>query len=411
MTVDLRKRLARLDQLTRRPAAGDDADESRRPASVRGGAAADGDIVRVMADDLGLERTATATGDLWWREDRREVAPPDGGAGAAATDLTGILPAGTPDDLRWGDILFLDTETTGLAGGTGTLPFLVGLAWYDRGGLTVRQLFLPGPGQEEPLLGALADLAARFRVVASYNGAAFDLPLLRTRARLARHDDPCAHLTGWDLLVAVRRLWGRQLPDCRQQTMEAMLRGRPRGPGDIEGALIPAVYTAFVREGEAGLLPAVLRHNRRDMEGMARVLTAVARRAGALAAGPSAPAPACWQEAWSNALVAERRGDQGLAAAWAAEAADTLERHGPDDLAPAVILDAIRLLKRRADWPRVRALADLGLDRWPADARLHYEAAVLYEHRLGQPRRALVHARALGDPRRIQRLEARLPGA
>jgi uncharacterized protein YprB with RNaseH-like and TPR domain len=410
VTVDLRKRLARLDQLTRRPATGDDAEAARRPAAVRSGAGADADLARVMIDDLGLTRTPTPSGDLWWRDDRRPVPAPAGGDDARAVDVAGILPAGTPGDLRWSDILFIDTETTGLAGGTGTLPFLVGLAWYDRDGLTVRQLFLPGPGQEEPLLGALADLAARFRVAATYNGAAFDLPLLRTRARLARRDDPCGHLTGWDLLVAVRRLWGWQLPDCRQQTMEAMLRGEARGPGDIDGALIPAVYTAFVRDGDAGLLPAVLRHNRRDMEGMARVLAAMADRAEAVAAGPNV-ANVCWQEAWRNALVAERSGDRRLAAAWAADAADTLHRRGSEDIAPAAILDAIRLLKREADWPRVRSLAVLGLDRWPDDPRLHYEAAVLYEHRLGEFGRALVHARALGDPRRIRRLEDRLPEA
>ena len=134
--------------------------------------------------------------------------------------------AEVPAGLRWCDIVFLDVETTGLAGGTGTLVFLVGVAWWTAdGALEVRQLFLPGPGREAPLLAELARVAARFRVVATYNGASFDLPLLRTRARLARRRDPFRHLVSWDLLVAARRCWGRRLPDCRQQTIETTVCG------------------------------------------------------------------------------------------------------------------------------------------------------------------------------------------
>ena len=397
--MDLRRRLARLDKLTRRDAV----QEPERPgtAAVRGGAADADALPGILERELDLSSLTTALGSCWWREtEHRELPPPPG----PVPDLDGLLPAGTPEGLRWEEILFLDTETTGLAGGTGTLPFLVGLGWWREGAFRVHQLFLPGPGREAPLLERLGELARPFRVIATYNGAAFDLPILRTRALLARAADPCAHLAGWDLLVAARRLWSRHLPDCRQQTVEQVLTGAPRGPGDIEGALIPATYAAFVRDLDVGLLPAVLRHNRRDMLGMAHIVAAVAA-AAELQRSPTDPWEGPWQEAWSMALLGERRRDDATAAAWALR---LIESRHLGQLEARAVLDAVRLLKRVSHWSQVRTLVEHGLDRWPEEPRLHYEAAVLFEHRLGDPRRALRHAEHLADPRRIARLRRRL---
>jgi len=397
--VDLRKRLARLDQLTRAPAP-----EPQRPgpAAVRGGAAPDRDLTAVLRDDLGLETRETGAGLLWLRED---VRPSLRVPAVPLPSLAGILSAGARGarDLAWEDLLFLDTETTGLAGGTGTLPFLIGLGWWRDGCFTTQQLFLTGPGREGPLLAALAEQADRFGAVVTYNGAAFDLPLLRTRARLARRDDPCAGLPSWDLLPAARRLWGRGLPDCRQQTVERSICGRMRGGDDIEGALIPPVYLAYVRDGTAGLLPSVLRHNRRDVDGMALMLAAMAGEVAAIARGPAGAGDA-WATAWSRALVCERRRERALAASWARCLGDAAAA----DLPLAGLLDAVRLLKRVADWRAVESLVQRGLARWPQDVRLNYEAAVLYEHRLGDPQRALLHATVLQDRGRQARLRARL---
>ncbi len=217
-------------------------------------------------------------------------------------DFTGVLPAGTRRTCLV-RLLFLDTETTGLAGGTGTVPFLVGLAWWDGRRLLQVQAALPaGPGPRRTPPRDDADLASRFRVVATYNGAAFDLPLLRTRARLNRRPDPTADLVGWDLLVAARRSWGRRLDDCRQQTIEQEVCGRRRGPGDIAGALIPATYQSFVQAGELGDLPAVLRHNRRDMDGLALVLEAAGRPGCAVDHGE----PGAWPAPWPRRLEPAR---------------------------------------------------------------------------------------------------------
>jgi uncharacterized protein len=410
--MDLRRRLARLDPLARKPAA---ADGSTAPVAPRvndapfgspadaADATADENATRLAAA-LGLVPDPAVAEAVWSRQDSRNDVPRPAWPPA---DLAQILPAAAPAPTGWQDVLCLDTETTGLAGGTGTLAFLVGLGWWEDARFTIRQVLLPGPQREGPLLQLLAGLTGRFRVVATYNGGAFDLPLLRTRALLNRAQDPCGHLASWDLLTATRRLWGRVLPDCRQQTVEARICARARGPGDIDGVLIPSVYQAFLREREISLLPAVLRHNRRDIAGLGLLLGAIATAAGEIASGPDR-----WQgpagEAWARALICERRGHRELAAAWA-RASVLVGGRLPDGSLPlAGVLAAIRQLKRVADWPLVAALVARGLARWPTQPRLHYEAAVLYEHRLGDPQRALVHARALADRRREQRLLARL---
>jgi len=383
--VDLRKRLARMDTLSR-----------RHQPEAEFAAPGDGDPEAVR-EQLGLQVVSSPAGDVWQREDlRRDVPLPAG----PVPDLSGFLPAGTPRGLRWQDVLFLDTETTGLSGGTGTLVFLMGLAWWDDdGAFRVRQMFLPGPGREGAMLQGVADLAADRQVVATYNGASFDLPLVRTRARLNRRPDPVAELVSWDLLVAARRSWGRALENCRQQTVETAVCGRERGVGDIDGALIPATYQRFLHASELGDLPQVLRHNRRDMDGLGLVLAALADEAAALQRPPAGDEP--WCCAWSRALLGERRRCGETAAAWA---------RGVDETAASdrAVLDAIRQLKRVADWEAVTRLVTVGLERWPDHQRLHYEAAVLFEHRLGDPARALVHARALGDDHRLTRLAAKL---
>lgn len=385
--MDLRKRLAQLDKLTRRPDADDAVPETER---------LDPEAMRVA---LGLSATEGDGGAFWERRDRGVDPPCPRGP---VPDLTGIINQPVPDDLGWHEILFVDTETTGLAGGTGTLAFLVGVAWWTPDdGLEVRQLFLPGPGREGPLLAELARIAARFRVVATYNGASFDLPLLRTRARLARRPDPFGHLASWDLLVAARRCWGRRLTDCRQQSVEEQVCGLPRGPGDIAGALIPAAYLAFVQQGRLGDLPAALRHHDRDMRGLAWVLSAIVAEAGDLGQ-PDDGRDVPWSVAWSRALICERRRRAALAAAWARRIDARVVS------SEAAVRDAIRLLKRVADWQAVRSLVTVGLQRWPDEPRLHYEAAVLHEHRLDDPLQALHHARRLGDARRVARLTARL---
>lgn len=176
-------------------------------------------------------------------------------------------------------LLYLDTETTGLAGGTGTYAFLVGVGFFDAKTFEVRQYFMRDLDGEPALLAALEPLLRSVDGLVTYNGTGFDLPLLETRFVLARRRWPetAFHL---DLLQAARRLWGSRLPDCRLGTVEQYALGFTR-ERDLPGALIPSVYFEYLRRKAPGELPRVFEHNRHDILSLAAlagwVADAVAR--------------------------------------------------------------------------------------------------------------------------------------
>ena len=139
--------------------------------------------------------------------------------------LSGVLANSRP---RPEDLLFLDTETTGLAGGTGTLPFLLGLARLEDDGLRLRQYFLTGFGGELAMLEHAGDWLRAGKHLVSYNGKSFDLPLLLTRHRLRRLAWPLADKPHLDLLHPTRAAFATRWPDCKLQTAEVELLGLQR---------------------------------------------------------------------------------------------------------------------------------------------------------------------------------------
>jgi uncharacterized protein YprB with RNaseH-like and TPR domain len=194
-----------------------------------------------------------------------------------------------------GPALFLDLETTGLAGGAGTYAFLVGCGWFDGGVFRVRQFVLTSFAAERALLEDVAALVHAAGLLVTYNGKTFDAPLIDTRFLFHRLAAPCTGLTHVDLLHPARRLWspsrlqrsgkgGRPAADldeggasCRLSLMEQAILGHVR-EGDVPGFEIPSRYFHFVRSGDARGLGGVLEHNRLDLLALA-MLTA---RAGQL---------------------------------------------------------------------------------------------------------------------------------
>jgi len=172
-------------------------------------------------------------------------------------------------------MIMLDTETTGLAGGTGTVPFLIGLAYFEEGALKVEQLFLRQLGQERPMLAHLAERLAQASCIVSYNGKAFDWPLLRTRSILNRVPlpEPVAHL---DLLHCARRLLKPKLDSVRLCEVERELLGHYRSDEDVPGSLIPLLYLDYLRGGDVKPLLGVLEHNASDVIGLAAILPRMA---------------------------------------------------------------------------------------------------------------------------------------
>ena len=182
-------------------------------------------------------------------------------------------------DLR--EAVFLDTETTGLAGGTGTTAFLVGIGYFAPQPLethfVIRQFFMRDFVEERALLLALAEALAPFRHVVTFNGKSFDLPLLETRFVLARLGPPWRPELHFDLLHPARRLWRDRLESCSLGSLEASILDHERGP-DVPSWLIPGIYAEYLRQGEAGPLRRVFSHNRQDLLSLVALVTQVGRR-------------------------------------------------------------------------------------------------------------------------------------
>jgi len=178
--------------------------------------------------------------------------------------------AALQDPGKW---LFLDTETTGLAGGTGTYAFLIGLAWWDAGGLQVEQFFMRDFAEEHSLLQELSQRVAERPVLVTFNGKSFDWPLLENRFTMTRSiavPKLAAHL---DLLHPARALWKLRLGSVRLVELERHVLDAPRlgwhRENDVSSALIPQFYFDYLRGGPAEPLAAVVRHNQMDLRGLA----------------------------------------------------------------------------------------------------------------------------------------------
>lgn len=175
-------------------------------------------------------------------------------------------------------LLFLDTETTGLAGGTGTYAFLVGVARIEDARIVVSQYFMRDFDDEPALLAALEPLLAGASAVVTFNGGGFDLPLLETRFVLGRRRWP-ALLPHLDLLRPARRVWTGWLADCRLATLESAVLGLAR-EDDVPGAFIPLLYFDYLRSRRATPLRRVFAHNRADVLSLVALVGWFARALG-----------------------------------------------------------------------------------------------------------------------------------
>lgn len=178
--------------------------------------------------------------------------------------LLATLSNGAIQDVPPSQWAFLDTETTGLSGGTGTCAFLIGVGRITPEGFRVRQFFMRDYGEEASVLDALTRHLALFRVLITYNGRTFDQPLLETRYRMNRARPPFSNFKHLDLLHGARRLWKLRFDRCRLVDLENQILGFER-LGDVPGALIPYIYFEYVRTGEMARLLPVFHHNALDI--------------------------------------------------------------------------------------------------------------------------------------------------
>jgi len=291
------------------------------------------------------------------------------------------------------NMLFLDTETTGLSGGSGSLAFMVGLARLEEDDFIVRQYLLTRFAGEQAMLQAVAAWVRADDLLVTFNGKTFDLPLLSTRYRMAGVTDPLLSLPHLDLLYPVRRAFSRKWDDCRLARVERQLLEFQRR-NDLPGAEAPAAWFDWIRQGDGGRLPQVCRHNQWDLLSLALLLPKlvdVYRNPGRHGADPLGIARAyrkVGQDACALMRLLDQKtelGDEGLA-----ELAGLLHRSGQQPGA-------------RAIWQALSA-------RGNQTAR--EQLAKHFEHEIKDYRRALAYAAALyddgGKQRRCSRLRRKL---
>jgi uncharacterized protein YprB with RNaseH-like and TPR domain len=287
--------------------------------------------------------------------------------------------------------LFLDTETTGLAGGTGTYAFLIGLAWWDAGGLQVEQLFMRDFAEEHSVLSQLAAYIAERPVLVTFNGKTFDWPLLENRFRMTRAiavPGLAAHL---DLLHPARALWKFRLGtvrlvDLEREVLNPTLLGWHR-EDDVSSKFIPQFYFDYLRGGPPEPLLGVARHNQMDLRGLAALF---GKMNGILADGVTAEDEIHGLDLFGLSKFLHRRGDKTRAQVACAQAVDAglpLEFHARAQS------DLALMAKRRGEHQLAAELWHEIVEDTPHCLEACEQLAMHYERRCKDYEKALEFAR------------------
>ena len=170
---------------------------------------------------------------------------------------------------------FIDTETSGLAGGTGTYAFMVGIGRFVDDQFVLRQFFMRDPAEESAMLEAISEFLAPAEALVTFNGKAFDAPLLATRYRLHHIPVPYKDYAHLDLLPLARRLWRDRLESRALKFLEEHILGMSRSLEEVQGYEIPWLYFDYLRTGDARPLAGVFYHNAMDVVAMAALLAHV----------------------------------------------------------------------------------------------------------------------------------------
>ena len=309
------------------------------------------------------------------------------------------------DPEKW---LFLDTETTGLAGGTGTYAFLVGLAWWDAGGLQVEQLFLRDFSEEHSLLHELAARLAERPVLITFNGKSFDWPLLENRFTMTRAikvPQLAAHL---DLLHPARTVWKLRLGSVRlveleRHVLDAERLGWRRGD-DVASAMIPQFYFDYLRGGTADPLAGVVKHNQMDLRGLAALfgkINSLLDERQSLEAEESL-------DLFGLSKFLQRRGEGERAHSTCVKA---LDAGLPAEFRPRATWELALMAKRRGDGDSAVALWHELAGNPPDGIEACEQLAIHYEHRAKDLDHALEFAQLALAKLQRQRTPSRDPYA
>lgn len=306
------------------------------------------------------------------------------------------------DPSKW---LFLDTETTGLAGGTGTYAFLIGLAWWDAGGLQVEQFLMRDFTEEYSLLQELAERVKERPVLVTFNGKSFDWPLLENRFAMTRSIAAPKLATHLDLLHPARALWKLRLGSVRLAELERrVLDARRLGwhrEDDIDSGLIPQHYFDYLRGGPAQPIVRIARHNQMDLRGLAalscKINAMLSESAGILNQCESL-------DLFGLSRFLQRRGDTTRAHTACAQA---LAIGLPADVRLKAQRELAQMCKRRGEYERAAEIWEEMVANSQDEVHACEQLAIYYERRVKDIRRAMEYAK-LGFAK-LRRERARPP--
>ncbi|MGE0490895.1 MAG: ribonuclease H-like domain-containing protein [Vulcanimicrobiota bacterium] len=276
-------------------------------------------------------------------------------------------------------VLYLDTETTGLSGGSGTYAFMVGVAWFDQGELRLEQLIMREHAEEKALLEYLRPLLEDTSGLVTFNGKSFDAQLLQTRFMMNRLRVCFEDMPHLDLLHLCRRIWGAGLVDCRLETLEEAILGLPRHD-DVPGWMVPQIYFRFLRGGDARGLAGVAEHNRRDLMSMVGLVSVLSHHLSD---------PLAFREPIEDVGLARLYEDLGQEELARELAERALDWPLPRPARRACMLRLARLRRRAGDRDGAAALWRDVLKEHPEDAEACEELAKHLEHQRGDYQLAL----------------------
>ncbi|MBR3504936.1 MAG: ribonuclease H-like domain-containing protein [Clostridia bacterium] len=283
--------------------------------------------------------------------------------------------------------LFLDTETTGLSGGAGTVAFLVGLGRVEGDRFAVYQYLMPNYGAEPLLLEKVAALVREAEALVTFNGRSFDVPLLRSRFVMCRMEDPTRDMPHLDLIHPARRAWKLRLKDCSLGHIEESVLGIRR-ENDIPGSEVPERYFSFLKSGDMSLLEDIVSHNRQDIVSLEALLARLSRAYAAPLEQTS------MLDVFSLGKALEKQGERAEAGACYRLAArerplSAMARLRERHVAGSANQRLSLMLRAGRDWGEAERVWREMIDRRQMGVFPYVELAKLYEHRAGDPREAL----------------------
>lgn len=283
---------------------------------------------------------------------------------------------------RWdiSKLLFLDTETTGLSGGAGTLAFEIGVGYIQGHYMVIRQYVMRDYSEEAAMLHDLANLIGGFDTLVTFNGKTFDIPLLESRMIMQRIRPMLSELPHFDLLHACRRVYKLRLKRCNLATLEEAVLGQGRKE-DLPGALVPQRYFDYLKTKEFALLDDVLDHNRQDVQSLASLtghLCSVFRSPQQLAYA---------EDIFSVGRTLERGGD-------VYRARKCYRILGHSSMSSKAHMHLAASFKRERNWEEAVSSWNDMIARAEGGVLPYIEAAKYYEHVMRDIPRALSYANA-----------------